>query len=106
MSNPAPNPDSTSHSSTDNRPLAPPGPPNPDIKAPDAATFEIFHPTRLTQSTKLKTERADLVTAIATLRTRITALKENSTEPMLSRAARRSALSKAHIDLRKAQRKL
>jgi hypothetical protein len=103
MSPPTRNPDSTSHSSTDNRPLTPPGKPSPNIKAPDAAAFEFSHPIR---RTKLKTKRATLLTAVANSETRIAALKENGTEPTLSRAARRSALNRAHLDRVRAQGKL
>jgi hypothetical protein len=100
------NPDSTSHNSTKNGPLAPPSLPSPDIKAPDAAAFEFPYHIRLTQPTKLKTDKATLLAAINNLGTRIAALKENNTEPPLSRGARRPALSRAHIDLRKAKRAL
>jgi hypothetical protein len=87
-------------------PLAQPGPPNPSIKAPNAAAFESFHPIRRTQRTKLKTKRATLLTAVANSETRIAALKQNGTEPTLSRAARKSALSRAHLDRVRAQSKL
>jgi hypothetical protein len=106
MSPPTQNPNSTSHNSDNYGSLAPPSPPSPDIKAPDAAAFEFPYHIRLTQPAKLKTDKATLLAAIDNLGTRIAALKENNTEPPLSRGARRSELSRAHIDLRKAKRAL